>query len=52
MILVMWNQRWMFKNAEYKTWGKFVEQEKIGRLISESAFVGLNYVIWLIKNMV
>ena len=35
-----------------KTKGKFVEQEKVGRLISESAFVILNYIIWLIRNIV
>ena len=53
MILVMLNQWWMFKNAKYKNLGKFfVKQEKFGRLISESAFVVLNYVIWLIKNIV
>ena len=33
-----------------KTNGKFVYQEKFGHLISESAFVVWNYVIWLIRN--
>ena len=31
---------------------KFVWQEKVVRLISESAFIVLNRVIWLIKNIV
>ena len=35
-----------------KTYRKFVSQEKVGRLISESAFVVLNYIIRLIKNIV
>ena len=38
MVLVMLNQRWMFKSAKYKNLEKFVQLEKVGRLISESAF--------------
>ena len=49
MILMMLNQRWMFKSVQYKNIGKLVYQEKVGRFISESAFVVLNYVI-LTKN--
>ena len=36
----------MFKNAKYKN------LDKVGHLISESALVVLNYVIWLIRNIV
>ena len=35
-----------------KPWGKFAWQEKVGPLISESTLVDLNYVIWLIRNIV
>ena len=41
---------WKYKIQ--KPQGKFVKQEKYGRLISESAFVVLNYIIWLIRNFV
>ena len=50
MILVMLNQRWVFKNATYKNLEKFVWKEKVGRLISESKFVVFNSVI--IRNIV
>ena len=44
-MLVMLNQRWIFKNAKYKNLGKnLYNKKKIGRLISESACVVLNYV--------
>ena len=52
IILVMLNQLWMFKMQNTKTLGKFVLQGKIGCSINESAFVVLNYVIWLIRNIV
>ena len=39
MIFVMLNQRWMFKSAKHKNLGKIAGQEKVGCLISESAFV-------------
>ena len=48
----MLSQWWMFKNVKYKNLGENVKQEKVGRLISESAFVTLNYVIWLIQIIV
>ena len=38
----MLNQRWMFKNAEYKNLGKSCIIKKVGHLFSESAFVVLN----------
>ena len=38
MILVMLNQRWRFISTKYKNLGKFVKQEKVGRLIRESVF--------------
>ena len=48
MILVKLNQRWMCKKRKYF---KNVEwQEKDDRLINESAFVVLNFIIWLIEK--
>ena len=48
MTLVMLNQRWMFKNAKYKIPGEnFYGQENVGRLISESAFVGFQQYIYI-----
>ena len=53
MIVVMLNQRWKFKKCKVqKPREIFVYQEKAGRLIGESSFVVLNYVIWLIRNSV
>ena len=54
MILAMSSQRWMFKNAKYKNLGENLYNKKklAGRLIGESAFVVLNHVIWLIRNIV
>ena len=49
----MLSKRSMFKNAEYKNLGEnLYNKKKVGRLIGESAFVALNNVIWLIKNIV
>ena len=40
------------KNGKYKNPGKIAWRENVGRLISESAFVVLDYVIWLIRKIV
>ena len=58
MILVMLNQWWMCKiwkskeNLYNKKNVGRLWQEKVGRLISESVFVVLDYVIWRIRNIV
>ena len=49
----MLSPRRMFKNAKYKNLGEnLYNKKKFGHLISESAFIALNYVIWLIMNIV
>ena len=48
----MLSQRWVFKNAKYKNLGVNLYKKKVVRLIGESAFLVLNYVIWLIRNTV
>ena len=43
---MMLSPGWMFKNAKYKNLGESLYNKKKGvRLIGESAFVVLNYVI-------
>ena len=42
----------MFRNGKYKNLGENMYNKKIGRLTGESAFDVLNYVIWLIRNIV
>ena len=45
MILVMLNQRWIFKSPEYKN------QEKVDRLINESAFIYI-YIYILVYRQI
>ena len=42
----MLSQWWMFKNAKYKNLGESLYKKKL------AAFVVLDYIIWLIRNIV
>ena len=42
----------MFRNLKYKNLWENMYNKKISRLTGESAFDVLNYVIWLIGNIV
>ena len=52
MILVMLNQRWMSKNTKKKIMENLLNKKKlVVQLVNQGLFY-LNYVIWLIKNIV